>query len=159
MSGGATVGGGRGSLERGYAWAPLPRSSSDSAMEVRRERGGSRERERERETGRERHRDRDRERDRERERERERDREREREREARLRGRESGREQRERPRERRSASAAGFPERRGSGGSRKSPVVVRNGREKSSRDRNGGGLFSTKNALTFCRVGLSLLDG
>ncbi|KAK3293467.1 uncharacterized protein B0H64DRAFT_419203 [Chaetomium fimeti] len=172
MSGGVTVGGGRGHAERGYTWGPLPRSSSDSAMEARRERGDSRdggrevrererdhgrEREREREMGRERHRD---PRDRERDREREMDRERVREREARLRGRESGREQRERPRERRSASAAGFPERRGSGGSRKPPVVVKNGREKSSRDRNGGGgIFSTKNALTFCRVGLSLLDG
>ncbi|KAH6622807.1 hypothetical protein F5144DRAFT_495368 [Chaetomium tenue] len=174
---GGGVGGGRGEYhpERGH----LPRSSSDSAMEGRRERGGSREggrevrdrerdrdrdrereREREREMGRERPRDRDRERDRERERERERDREREREREVRLGGRESGREQRERPRERRSSSAAGFPERRGSSGMRKPPpVVVRNGR-KSSRDRSGGGgLFSAKNALTFCRVGLSLLDG
>ncbi|KAK4032096.1 hypothetical protein C8A01DRAFT_51040 [Parachaetomium inaequale] len=39
------------------------------------------------------------------------------------------RERRERPRERRSASVAGFPERRGSVGMRKTPVVVRDDRQ------------------------------
>lgn len=126
-------GGGERERERERDRERRDREGRDRDRERDRDRDRERERERDRERPRERERnrdrDRDRERDRERERERERDRERERERDR--------RERPERPRERRSASVAGFPDRRSSS-YRKTQVVVRDERDGSGRNQTWG---------------------